>query len=108
MAVFGKQPSSRVISNQALQYTSANASVPSTNFGPETWQIRVISQLAGYLAFGVGTATGTTLVAIAQSSSILIPASAVGGEYFAVTPGMMVAFISSSTSSGTCNVTEMS
>jgi hypothetical protein len=104
---FGKQPSSRVLLNQALQYTNANTSVPSTNFSAQTYQIRVISQLAGYLAFGPGSTYGTTLAAVVQSSSLLLPASTVGGEYFAVSPGMMCAFISSSTSSGTCNVTEM-
>ena len=107
MGYWDRQPSSRVVLNQYLQYAGSTSSVPSTNFGAFTHQIRVISQVAGYLAFGVGSTSGTTLAATAQSSSMFIPASTVGGEYFIVEPGTMCAFISTSTSTGIVNITEM-
>jgi hypothetical protein len=106
MGYWDRQPSSRVVLNQYLQYTGSS-SIPSTNFGAFTHQVRVISQVAGYLAFGPGSTLGTTLAATAQSSSMFIPASTVGGEYFIVEPGTMCAFISTSTSTGIVNITEM-
>ena len=102
-----RQQSSRVILNQNLLYTGV--STPSTNFGPQTYQVRVMTPLAGFIAFGPGSTSGTTLSAVVASSSVYVPASAGGGEYFAVSPGMMCAFISTSTSSGAAvNITEMS
>ena len=105
---FDRQPASRVITNQYLQYTGNTTSVPSTNFGPQTYQVRVIAQVAGYIAFGNGSTLGTTLSATAATSSMFIPNSTFGGEYFTVSPGMMCAYISTSTSTGFVNITEMS
>jgi hypothetical protein len=101
LSYFSKQMSSRPIKYQNLSY-AGSASVPSTNFNSECFQIRVVSDLAGYLVIGDGTAVSAT----AQSGSMKISAN-VAGEYFAVTPGQMAAFISTSTSSGNVSITEM-
>ena len=103
---FAKQPSSRYLLGQALQY-GGTSSVPSTNFSPETFHIRVTSNVSGWLAFGTGSTYGTTLRATAQSSGIYIAAN-VAPEFVAMTPGTMVAFISTSTSSGCVSICEMS
>ena len=102
-----KQRSSRPNIYQALAYGGNATSVPSTNFGPQTFQIRVVSEVQGWLALGPGTTSGTTLSATAASSSLKISAN-VNGEYFTVTAGMMAAFNSTSTSTGFCSIVEMS
>jgi hypothetical protein len=102
MPYWDKQPSSRILLNQYLQYTGNQTSVPSTAFSPQTYQIRVISQVAGYIAIDSASVSAT-----AQSSSMFIPASTVGGEYFQVVPGQILAFNSTSTTTGFCNITEM-
>ena len=63
----GKVLSSRPVIYQNLSY-AGSASVPSTNFSKETFQIRVVSDIAGYLVIGDGTAVSAT----AQSSSMKI------------------------------------
>jgi hypothetical protein len=99
---FGKQPSSRPIKYQNLSY-AGSSSVPSTNFGQGILQIRVESDISGYLVIGDGNSVSAT----AQSGSMRIAANA-PAEYFAVTQGQMAAFISTSTSSGNVSLTEMS
>jgi len=42
-----KQPASRVIKTQTLSYTGAGT-VVSSNFGPQTYQLRVTTQVTGY------------------------------------------------------------
>jgi hypothetical protein len=101
MTNFPKQFSSRPIVYQNLSY-AGSASVPSTNFGKETFQIRVVSDVAGYLTIGDGTSVSAT----AQSGSLKVSAN-VAAEYFTVTPGQMCAFISTSTSTGNISISEM-
>jgi hypothetical protein len=50
--------------------------------------------------------TNSTAVVTANSASALIAANAVG-EYFTVTPGQVLNFISTSTSTGYVSLTEM-
>lgn len=101
MANFEKQHSSRPIKYQVLAYTGS-ASVPSTNFSSETFQIRVVSDIAGWFVIGDGTGVSAT----AQSGSAKINAGT-DEEFWTVTPGQMCAFNSTSTSSGCVSVTEM-
>jgi hypothetical protein len=101
LSYFGKVPASRPIKYQNLAY-AGSASIPSTNFSNETFQIRVESDISGYLVIGDGTSVSAT----AQSGRMRIAAN-VQGEYFAVTPGQMAAFISTSTSSGNVSITEV-
>jgi hypothetical protein len=107
MAIYwAKQNSSRPVAYQFLAYGGGTTSVPSTNFGAQTYQIRVVAEVQGWLAIGAGTTSGTTLAATATSSSMKIVANG-SAEYFTVTPGQMCAFNSTSTSTGFCSVTEM-
>ena len=50
MSYWQKQPSSRYLLGQALQY-GGSSSVPSTNFSPETFQIRVTSNISRLARF---------------------------------------------------------
>jgi hypothetical protein len=86
-----------------LAYAGGGASVPSTAFGPETWQIRVVTEVQGWLVVGDGTSVSCT----AQSGSMKINANT-DEEYFTVTPSQMCAFNSTSTATGMVSVTEMS
>jgi hypothetical protein len=95
-----KAPSSRPYIFQALAYTGNATSVPSTTFGPQTYQIRVCSEVQGWLALDSVAVTCTV-----ASSSMKIQANV--DEYFSVNPGQAVAFNSTSTSSGFCSVAEM-
>jgi hypothetical protein len=103
---WGKAPSSKPNIYQVLSYGGNATSVPSTNFGPQTYQVRVISEVQGWIVFGVGSTGGTTLSCTAQSGSAKINANA-DEEYWTVQPGMMCAFNSTSTSSGMVSITEM-
>jgi hypothetical protein len=100
---FPKQPASRPIKYQVLAYAGGGSSVPSTNFASQTNQIRVESEVQGWLVIGDGTSVSAT----AQSGSMKIAANQVG-EYFIVTNGQMAAFNSTSTSSGCVSIAEMS
>ena len=98
---FGKQPSSRPIKNQALAYGGNATSVPSTNFTPQTLQIRVVSEVQGWLQIGDGTSVAATVASCSLKISPLV-----GGEYFTVRPGQC-AFNSTSTSTGFVSITEL-
>jgi hypothetical protein len=106
MTYYAKQPSSRILRHQNLSY-AGSASVPSTPFSSETFQIRVFSQLAGFFTVGDVSATAGTTITATTASGIPIAASTAAGEYWTVSPGQQFAFISTSTSSGNVGVTEM-
>ena len=76
------------------------ATVVSTNFGIATQQIRVVSEVQGWLSIGAST---TVTVG---SNGLKISAN-VEGEYFTATPGQVAVFNSTSTSTGYVSITEM-
>ena len=113
---FGKQSSSRPIKYQTIAYNSV--SLGTTPFGPSVQQIRVMSQLGGWLT--INQTTNDTIIAttaggvgmIISGVSTAFSAGTIGGgsgypEYFAVTPGQIAFFSSTSTSTGTVSITEM-
>src|SRR6476660_7083812 len=57
---WGKQPSSRPIVYQFLTYAGNATSVPSTAFSPATVQVRVCSEVQGWLQFD-GSAVSATV-----------------------------------------------
>ena len=64
--------------------------------------MRIISQVTGIVTVdNLGTLPTT-----AGTSGTMIAANTASGDYFACTPGEVVAFSSTSTSSGTVNITE--
>ena len=96
MAFFPKQSAARIIKNQSVNWAGAGTAF-STNFGPETFQVRVISQVSGYVSL-VPTTSDGTIPTTAGLTGTFIPAATNSGEYFACVPGQLLAFASTSTS----------
>jgi hypothetical protein len=97
MSYWSKQPASRLGRSLATAITSGIGLQQTTNFGPQTYQIRVSSTLPLWLTF---TSTAAT-----PNTDHFLPANVV--DYFACTPGQALAFVSTSTSSGYAGISEM-
>jgi hypothetical protein len=100
MAGFEKQHGSRENIDQVLAYLGGGATVASNKFGTATQQIRVVSEIQGWLSIG-----SSTTVTVGSNGMKIAPN--VNGEYFTTTPGQIAAFNSTSTSTGCVSVTEM-
>jgi hypothetical protein len=98
MSYWNKQASSRWLRSNNIAYAGGQASLPSTTFSAQTYQLRLTTQVAGY--FKVGDA-GTS--ATANTDSFI--AANVAPEY--VTVGQVIAFVSTTTSTGQFSCTEM-
>jgi hypothetical protein len=96
-----KQRSSLPIRINELDWTGSGALV-TTNMGSETFQVRVVSDVRGYLAFGSTSLTSSSR----DTASVDIMPNQVG-EYFTVRPGMVLGWSSTSTSSGSVLITEV-
>jgi hypothetical protein len=102
--MWDKAPASRLIKYQNLSWTGTGVAV-STGFASQTFQIRVVSQVAGAIAVDV-TGVSSTVVSTAGGGGAYLPASIVP-EYITVSPSEILSFSSTSTSSGTVSVAEM-
>jgi hypothetical protein len=96
MPYFDKQPASRILKMQNLAWTGTGT-VVSTSFVNETFQLRVCAQTAGWIAID-SVGQSSTVPTTAGGAGIFIPASTVGGEYFITTPGQILSFSSTTTS----------
>lgn len=93
---FGKAPSSRIIGAQIVQWPGSGT-VVSTNFGSQTYQVRVISQINGYISVdGSSTIISTSTFA----GGTFIAANTASGDYWTCLPGQFLSFTSTTTSSG--------
>jgi hypothetical protein len=104
MSNFGNiQPASKLGRSVVTQVATAqvNATQFTTPLGSQTRQVRIASTLT------IWATLDSTAVVTANSASALIAANQVG-EYFAVTPGQVLNFISTSTSTGYVSLTEVS
>lgn len=101
---FSKAPSSRLIKSQALAWVGTGT-VVSTLFTSETWQVRVASQIAGYINIDVTGASSTPTTS--GGTGYFLPATTAAAEYFAVSPSQILSFSSTSTSSGVVSVGEV-
>jgi hypothetical protein len=98
MAIWRGQPASRLDRTWVTNLTGASQF--STYFGTATSQIRVQTNLP------VWATVDSTAVVTANSSAALIPVGV--SEYFTVSPGQVLNFITTSTSSsGFLTVSEM-
>ena len=104
MSFWKAQPSSKLGRAIVTQVTTSqvNASVTTTNFGSQTYQVRIVHNLSA----GIWATIDTTATITAQSSATWLQTSS--PEYFAVTRGQQLNFISTSTSTGYVSLTEMS
>jgi hypothetical protein len=98
---YGKQRSSRPVKIQELDYTGSGT-LATTNLLPQAYQVRVASDVRGYLSFGSTLPTSTSR----DTATVEIFANT--SEYYTTTPGQVLSFASSSTSSGSVLITEMS
>lgn len=105
MGYYDKAGSSTINVMQALAWTGSGTTF-STNFASQTRQIRVISQVAGWIS--VTQTTGVTVPTTAGGAGVFIAANTASGDYFSCNPGQIFSFASTSTSSGSVSVTEMS
>ena len=83
----------------AIATAQTNASQTTTNFGSQTYQVRIVSTLL------IWATIDTTATVTANSSATCLPANL--PEYFAVTRGQQLNFISTSTSTGYVVLTEI-
>jgi hypothetical protein len=103
MSFFPKHPSSRTGATQTIAY---DASVAITNaFGPETYQLRLVSDSACCYRVGDGAQTATT-------ADVFLPANTI--DFVIVSPGQRISAIKAATNglvtatAGTLWITEMS
>jgi hypothetical protein len=102
MTQWAAQRASRLGRSIVTQVATAqtNATQFTTPFGSQTRQVRIASTLSLWATID------STAVVTANSSAALIAPNVVG-EYFACSPGQVLNFISTSTSTGYVVVTEM-
>jgi hypothetical protein len=102
MTSYVLQPCSRLGRSIVTQIATAqtNATQFTTPFGSQTRQVRIASTLALWITID------STAVVTANSASAFI-APNVTGEYFGCSPGQVLNFISTSTSTGYVSLTEM-
>jgi hypothetical protein len=95
------QPASRLGRSIVTQIATAqtNASQTTTNFASQTRHVRIVSTL------GIWATFDTTATVTANSSATYLPANIV--EYWGCSPGQVLNFISTSTSTGYVVLTEM-
>jgi hypothetical protein len=96
MAGFEKQHGGRENIDQVLACLGGGATVASNKFGTATQQIRVVSEIQGWLSIG-----SSTTVTVGSYGMKIAPN--VNVEYFT----QIAAFNSTSTSTGCVSVTEM-
>ncbi len=103
MTMWVGQSSSRLGRSIVTQIATAatNATQFTTPFSAQTYQVRIVHNFTG----GIWATIGSTAVVTANSSAVLLPNAF--PEYFAVTSGQVLNFISTSTSTGYVVVTEM-
>lgn len=103
MSFFPKQSASRNSITQSIAY-DANVAIANA-FGPETWQLRLVSNSGCNFRIGDGAQTATV-------ADPYLPANTV--EYVIVTPGQRISAIKAATNglvtatAGTLWVTELS
>ncbi len=103
MGIWEKQSSSRLGRSivTALATAQVNTTLFTTPFAANTQQVRVAHNLSG----GIWATIGSTAVVTANSAAAYLPANF--PEYFTVTSGQVLNFISTSTSTGYVVWTEM-
>ena len=96
------QRSSRPIRIQELDYAGSGTQATTTLLS-ETFQVRIVSDVRGYVSFG-----STTITTSSRDTATVEIFPNLRGEYFSARAGEVLAFSSSSTSSGSVLITEMS
>jgi hypothetical protein len=108
VAYIDKTPASRIVKAQTLAWAGSGTSV-TTSFQNETFHVRVISQMNGWICIEPAATQGTVMSTSTFVGGTFIAANTADGDYFAVSPGMVLTYTSTTTSSGnqTVSVSEM-
>jgi hypothetical protein len=102
---FAKAACSRILTPGTSYPWAGTGTSASSSVGSETFHVRVISALAGYITIGT---TSDLTIATTGAVGTFIAANTANGDYFQVTPGQKVMFASTTTSSASLwNMTEM-
>jgi ABC-type anion transport system duplicated permease subunit len=102
---FPKTSCSRIISPGTSYPWAGTGISASTTAGTETYHVRVISQLAGYITIGT---TSDPTIATTNGVGTYIAANTASGDYFQIVPSQKIMFASTTTSSANFwNMTEM-
>jgi hypothetical protein len=97
---FGKTLASRILKAQNLAWSGSGTSV-TTNFSAQTYEVRVISQINGYIAIEPAATQGTVMsTGSGFQGGTFIAANTASGDFFACVPGMVLTFTSSTTTTG--------
>jgi hypothetical protein len=96
-----KQPSSRVVRAQELDWTGSGTLV-TTNLSAGVNQVRVVSDVRGYVSF-----SSTSISSSSRGTSFAEIMPNVAGEYFTCAQNSVIAWSSSSTSSGSVLISEV-
>lgn len=104
---FNKEPSSRPVKYQNLLIASPIVTTCSTPFMSGTQQIRVITNVAGWVSIDQSTSVTFVTSTAIPGAGLSIPASNAGAEYFTVTPGQILTFCTTGLTTGIVSVTEM-
>jgi hypothetical protein len=105
-ANWAKAGSSRIIVSQPLTWTGSGT-IASTNFSPQTYQVRVISQIPAWISIDGSTASLSSTTTMAGGT--YLAANTASGDFFAVNPGQLLVLTSTATSTGVViSLTEMS
>ena len=97
---YGKQAASRIIVGQPLTWTGSGQIV-SSRFSAQTYQVRLISQINGWVSIQDSTSTlFSTSTLLGSPAATFIAANTASGDYFACNPGQVLVLTSTTTSSG--------
>ena len=96
MGYIDKAPASRINKGQVLAWAGTGTAV-STTFLSQTRHVRVISQINGYVIVEPSATQGTLMSTSTFAGGVFIAANTANGDYFAVNPGEVLTFTSSTT-----------
>jgi hypothetical protein len=97
------QSASRIFRHNNILYTGNTTTVVSTTFSAQTYQVRVVTNIAGGVFISV---TDSTAVTLASTTGAFVAANNFP-EYFTTNPGQVLCANSTSTTTGQISVTEM-
>jgi hypothetical protein len=100
MGYYPKPGAGRQNINNPIAYTGGQSSVAGSTFGPQTYLVRIKTSVSGYIKVD-----GASSIAATTNDMLLLATDP--PEVFQCVPGGAAAFISTSTSSGLCSVTEL-
>jgi hypothetical protein len=101
MGYFPKAHASRIINTQTLQTTGGSTAYLSNGVGTEVFQVRIATNIPGGAWIKIDSGANATV----GSDTWIAPN--IPGEIFQAIPGMTISAVSSATSTGWVNISEL-